>query len=174
MDFKALEKIQYGVYLIASAFDGQKSAFAANSVIQVSADPVKIAVSVSKQNWTHELIEKSGILSISAVSQSAPFEFIGKFGFRSGKTADKFENVEYKTFESGVPAVIQYASAIFELKVIDKFDVESHSIFVGKVLNMEKLSEETTMTYEYYHKVKGGLTAKNAPTYIKKQTAIKN
>ena len=75
------------------------------------------------------------------------------------------KNTEYKTYESGVPAVIQYASAIFEVKIIDKLDAGSHSIFVGEVLNMEKLSEETTMTYEYYHKIKGGRTAKNAPTY---------
>ncbi|MCL2390727.1 MAG: flavin reductase family protein [Endomicrobia bacterium] len=168
MDFTALEKIQYGVYLIASAFDGQKSAFAANSVMQVCASPVKIAISVSKQNWTYGLIEKAGLFSISAVSQSAPFEFIGKFGFRSGKTFNKFENTEYKTFESGIPAVIQYAAAVFELKITGKIDVGSHTVFIGEVLNMEKLSEETTMTYEYYHKIKGGLTAKNAPTYRNK------
>ena len=168
MDLTALEKIQYGVYFIASAFDGQKSAFAANSVMQVCASPVKIAVSVSKQNWTYGLIEKAGLFSISAVSQSAPFEFIGNFGFKSGKIFNKFENAGYKTFESGIPAITQYVSAVFELKSIDKIDVGSHMVFIGEVLSMEKLSEETTMTYEYYHKIKGGLTAKNAPTYRNK------
>ncbi|MCL2485393.1 MAG: flavin reductase family protein [Endomicrobia bacterium] len=168
MDLTALEKIQYGVYLIAAAFDGKKSAFAANSIVQVSAQPVKFAVSVSKQNWTYELIEKSGCFSISAITMSAPFEFIGKFGFHTGKTFDKFANTEYKTFESGVPAVTQYAGAIFELKISGKIDVGDHTVFIGDVLNMERLSQETTMTYEYYHKIKGGLTAKNAPTYIKR------
>ena len=52
---------------------------------------------------------------------------------------------------------------------LNKLDVQTHVIFIGKVKNMIMADEnKDTMTYEYYHKVKGGLTSKNAPTFIKK------
>ncbi len=168
MDFKALTKMQYGIYIISAASEGKASGQVANAVIQVTSDPVQFAACVSKKNFTCELIEKSGKFAMSAISQDAPFEFLGKFGFRSGRDVNKFENVEHITSASGIPVVTAYATAVYELDVVSKTDTGSHIIFIGKVTDMKVIDDtKETMTYEYYHKVKGGMTAKNAPTYVK-------
>ena len=169
MDLKPLEKVQYGVYIITSAYGENMSGQLANAVMQVTAEPVEFAVCISKRNFTYGLIDRSGKFAITALSREAPFEFMGKFGFKSGRDVNKFENVSYSLSQDGIPLITQYVTAVYEFEVINKLDVQTHVIFIGKVKNMIMADEnKDTMTYEYYHKVKGGLTSKNAPTFIKK------
>lgn len=92
--------------------------------------------------------------------------FIGKFGFRSGREIKKFENLKYKIGESGTPILIENSIAYIECEVIGKTDVFTHTVFFGKVINAEIISDEEPMTYAYYHEIKGKVP-KNAPTYIK-------
>ena len=170
MDLNALKKIHYGMYIVSSAADGKMSAMIANTVFQVTAEPVLFAVSISKQNFTYELIKKSGKFAVTSLSEEAPFEFIGKFGFKSGRATDKFDKVNYIISESGkLPVVLEYATAVYEAEVAKDIDLDTHVLFIGKVINMQLINEnKPTMTYEHYHEVKGGMTAKNAPTFIKK------
>ena len=170
MDFNALKKMHYGMYIVSSAADGKMSAMIANTVFQVTAEPVLFAASISKQNFTYELIKKSGKFAVTAIAEEAPFEFIGKFGFKSGRAINKFDKVNHIISESGkLPIVLEYATAIYEAEVVKEMDLDTHILFIGKVLNMQVIDEKKpTMTYEHYHTVKGGMTAKNAPTFIKK------
>jgi rubredoxin len=60
--------------------------------------------------------------------------------------------------------------ATFECEVVDKFDVGTHIIFIGQVVEAELLDEsKDPLTYAYYRDVKKGLAPKNAPTYIDKE-----
>jgi hypothetical protein len=54
-----------------------------------------------------------------------------------------------------------------EFKVIDKVDVETHTIFIGEMQDGEILEEGEPLTYSYYKMVKKGKSPKSAPTYIK-------
>ena len=58
-------------------------------------------------------------------------------------------------------------NSYFETEIVSQFETTTHTIFLCKVLNCEVLNDNATMTYSYYHKVKKGLTPKNAPTFIK-------
>ncbi|MDR2192229.1 MAG: flavin reductase family protein [Endomicrobium sp.] len=169
MDINALQKIQYGVYIVSSQFDGKKSAQLANCVFQITSNPIQFAASLSKQNFTCELLEGSGKLAISSLSEDAPFKFMGKFGFQSGRNTDKFSNVEYIVMQNGTPAITSYATAIYELEVKNKINLTTHILFIAEVSDMKIIDRsKNAMTYDYYHKIKGGLTSKNAPTYIQK------
>ncbi|MCL2144198.1 MAG: flavin reductase family protein [Endomicrobia bacterium] len=168
MDINALKKIQYGMYIISSAAEGKMSAQLSNTVFQITADPVQFAISISKQNFTYELIEKSGKFAITALSEDAPFEFMGKFGFKSGRSINKFEKVSHEISAAGIPAVLDFAAAVYEAETVKKIDMDTHVVFIGKITDMKIIDDsKNAMTYDYYRKVKGGLTAKNAPTYTK-------
>lgn len=134
-------------------------------MFQVTSQPSTIAVSINKKNLTHEYIENSRLFTVSVLSENAPLSFIGKYGFKSGRDIDKFKDVKYKLGKTKVPIVIDYSLAYIEAKVIDTIDVGTHTIFIGNVEDAEILSEEKPITYEYYHKVKGGYSPKTAPTY---------
>ena len=169
MDINALKKIQYGMYIISSAAEGKMSGQIANTVFQAAAAPVRFGVSISKQNFTYELMEKAGKFAVTALSEDAPFEFMGKFGFKSGRNINKFEKVKHEISAAGIPVVLDFAAAVYEAEITKKLDMDGHVLFIGKVTDMKIIdNSKNTMTYDYYHKVKGGLTAKNAPTYVKK------
>ncbi|MDI6861681.1 MAG: flavin reductase family protein [Caldisericia bacterium] len=168
MDLTALFKINYGLYIISSKFENKLNGQIANAVMQVTSEPPKIAICLNKNNLTHEFIEKSRIFTISILSKETPLTFIGHFGFKSGRDIDKFKDVNFIIGEkTGAPIVKDYTVAFIECKVIEKFDVGTHTIFIGEVLNCDKLSEDEPMTYAYYHEVKKGKASKNAPTFIK-------
>ena len=54
-----------------------------------------VAVSINKQNFTHEIIKETGVFAISVLSENAPLSFIGNFGFKCGRDFDKFVDVKY-------------------------------------------------------------------------------
>ena len=58
-------------------------------------------------------------------------------------------------------------------KLIQTVDCGTHDIFIAKVLDAQKISNEKEMTYRYYHEVIKAVAPKNAPTYIEEQN-VKN
>jgi rubredoxin/flavin reductase (DIM6/NTAB) family NADH-FMN oxidoreductase RutF len=122
-------------------------------------------VSINKKNLTHEYIEKCNQFTVTVLSEKATMKLIGTFGFKSGRDINKFENVNYRLLNNNIPIVLDSSIACIESKVIDRIDVGTHTIFIASVEDAKILSDEKAMTYEYYHKVKGGYSPKTAPTY---------
>jgi len=175
MNTKALHKLSYGMYVIGSRKGSKFNGQIANTVFQITSEPPTIAVSINKNNLTHEFIKESKVFTASVLCQDTPLSFIGHFGFKSGKDIDKFEGVNYKIGETQAPVVIDNAAAYLEAKVIQEVDVGTHTIFIGRLVDADVIREDKCMTYEYYHQVKRGTAPKTAPTYIeeKKVEAIK-
>ncbi|MCD6239585.1 MAG: rubredoxin [Thermotogae bacterium] len=166
MNPKALYKIGYGMYVVTSKMDGKLNGQIANTVFQVTSEPPTIAVSINKQNLTHEFIQKSKAFGVSILSKEAPLKLIGHFGFKTGKEIDKFKDVSYKTGVTGVPIPQDYVTAYLEIEVVNTVDAGTHTIFIGRLANAEVINNEEPMTYAYYHESKRGRAPKTAPTYI--------
>lgn len=166
MNKNSLYKLSYGMYVICTKSGDKKNGQIANTLFQITSDPVTVAVSINKSNLTHEYIQKDGVFTVSVISESAPLSFIGNFGFKSGRDTDKFKDVKYKKGLTEAPVVLDYSVAYIEFKVINSLSAGSHTVFVGEMVDSEVLSEENVMTYAYYHSVKNGKSPKNAPTYI--------
>lgn len=160
IDNKAFYKLSYGLYIVSSISDGKLNAQIANSVFQITSDPAVVAVSINKQNLTHEYIQKSKLIGVSALSVETPMEQVARFGFRSGRDTNKFEGISYKLGESGVPIIEDNAASYFELQVEKEVDVFTHTIFICKVLNAELLKDIDSMTYQYYQDIKRGKISK--------------
>jgi len=175
MNLKALYKLGYGLYVVCSRKGDKLNGQIANTVFQITSEPPTIAVSINKNNLTHEFIKESKVLAVSVLSQDTPLSFIGHFGFKSGRDISKLEGINYKTGETKAPVVIDNSLAYLELKVIQEVDVGTHTIFIGELVGADALREGEPMTYAYYHQVKRGTTPKAAPSYVeeKKVEAIK-
>lgn len=171
MNEKAFFKLSYGLYIVSSAANGKASGCVVNTLQQVTAIPARFSVALSKDNFTEQLIEESGVFHGVVLTRDVPMEFIGRFGFRSGKDFDKFEGMNVLEDTHHIPYLTDYACAHFTCKVIHKVDIGTHVLFVGEVLDAEIVKDEPPMTYAYYHEVKNGVTPKNAPSYqeVKKQ-----
>jgi len=166
MNLKALYKLGYGLYVVCSRKGNKLNGQIANTVFQITSEPPTIAISINKNNLTHEFIKESKVFVASVLSQDTPLPFIGHFGFKSGRDTDKFEGINYKTGETQAPVVTENALAYLEARVIQEVDVGTHTIFIGELVGADVLREGEPMTYAYYHLVKRGTTPKTAPSYI--------
>jgi len=157
------------MYVIGSRKGDKLNGQIANTVFQITSEPPTIAVSINKNNLTHEFIRESKMLAVSMLSQNTPLSFIGHFGFKSGRDIDKLEGINYEIGETQAPVVIENAVAYLEAKVIQEVDVGTHTIFIGEVVGADVITEDVCMTYNYYHQVKRGTTPKTAPSYIEEK-----
>lgn len=173
MDIKTLYQISYGLYIITSTQGGKFNGQIANTLFQVTSEPPTVAVSINKQNLTHEFIRDSHVFAASILSRGPPLSFIGNFGFKSGRDVDKLAQVSYKIGKTGAPVVLDHTLGYLEVKVINEVDVGTHTIFIGELVEAETLRSGEPMTYAYYHEVKRGTAPKTAPTYIKEEKVKK-
>lgn len=168
MDVESLFKISYGLYAVCSKFGIKSNAYIANTVFQVTAEPAKFAISCNKNNYTYGLIKDSGLFSFSILNMEAKAELIGLLGYKSGKDIDKFAEIKHIFGKSGCPIITEDTIAWFECRVVNSFDVGTHVIFVGELIENQMLhAMGEPLTYAYYRDIKKGKAPKNAPTYVK-------
>jgi len=171
MDLEALFQLNYGMYIVSSVKTDAMNGCIANTVFQITPEPPVIAMSISKENLTHEYISSSGVFAVSVLAEVAPIKFIGMFGFRSGKNSDKFGQTKYKKGVTGCPIVLENTTGFVEAKVINTIDAGSHTLFIGNVVACEQFNNgKVAMTYNYYRDVKKGRTPRTAATYQKKSS----
>jgi len=169
IDFNALFKISYGMYIVSSGDATYGNGFISNTVFQVTAEPAQFAACCNKNNYTSDIIEKYGYFSVSVLHQNTASETFGKFGYKSGKDTNKMEGTTLQYGKTGVPIVLDDAIAFLECKLVQKFDVGTHYIFIGELIQSQILDESIDpMTYAYYRQIKRGAAPKNAPTYVDK------
>jgi flavin reductase (DIM6/NTAB) family NADH-FMN oxidoreductase RutF/rubredoxin len=172
MNLKALYKLGYGLYIVTSIKENRLNGQVANTVFQITSEPPTIAVSINKNNLTHEFIKQSKVFAVSILSQDTPLAFIGHFGFKSGRDIDKLRGINYKIGETGAPLVTDNTLAYLEARVNKEVDAGTHTIFIGELVGAEVAKEGEPMTYAYYHQVKRGTTPKTAPSYIEEKKEI--
>ncbi len=169
MNEKALYTLNYGVYVVSTKSKGKLNGQIANVVFQITAEPPKIAVCLSKENLTHALVSESEIFNVSVLGKCCTMKLIGNFGFRSGRDIDKFKDYDYIIGKNGAPIVTDSAVAYLECAVESSMHLGGYTLFVGKVTEGDILQDEVPMTYAYYHIELKGKEPKTAPTYRKKE-----
>ncbi len=167
IDRKAFRTLSYGLYLITSREGERLNGQVANVAVQVTSKPSRIAIALNKENLTHQFVEKSRVFAVSVLAETAPMQFIGLFGFRSGRDVDKLAQVHYELGNTGAPMVTEHSVAVMEARVIHSIDVGTHTLFVGEVVGAKVIDDTASpLTYAHYHEVKGGKSPKTAPTYV--------
>ena len=175
LDLESLFNLSYGMCIVSSKTDGEFNGCIVNTVFQVTPEPPMVAVSVNRQNLTHEYIAQSKVFAVSILAEGAPLEFMGRFGFRTGRDIDKFREINYRTGIAGVPIVLDNTVGFIEAEVTAAIDIETHTLFIGKITACETIdSNKIPMTYRYYRDVKGGRTPRTAATYIKQKPKVKS
>lgn len=166
MNKAALYKLSYGLYVITSGEPGKFNGQIANTVFQVTSEPPTVAVSINKQNYTHECILDCRQFAVSILSEAASMTMIGAFGFKCGRDINKFDGIGTRTGKTGIPIVTDHTVSFIEAEVVGQLDCGTHTIFLGRVVESDVLDGVAEpMTYAYYHKIKGGKAPKSAPTY---------
>lgn len=151
MDPKALFNITYGLYVLTAREGEKDNGCIINTVMQVANDPVRIAISVIKQNKTHEMIQKTGVFNLSAITTEADFALFQRFGMQSGRDVDKFAGFDaVARSDNGLLYVTRMTNAFLSGKVVQAVDLGTHTMFIAEVVDGEVLSGGWGCTYTYY------------------------
>ena len=149
-DMSALFNIGYGLYVV-TCNDGKKdNGLIVNTVSQLTSTPNRIAVTINKQNYSHHVIKQTGVMNLNCLSTDAPFQVFESFGFRSGRTVDKFEGCTPLRSDNGLVFLPRFINSFMSLKVEDYVDFGTHGMFVCSITEARVLSDKETMTYTYY------------------------
>lgn len=165
MDKNFFRDMTYGMFVLSTKDDGRDVGCIVNTVTQITSESMIISVSINKNNFTNQAIKKNKKFAVTILSQVTNPEVIGKFGFFSSKDVNKFE--AFKTIREDDFAILDENICGFMIcELVQVIDVDTHDIFLAKVLNCKKLSELLPMTYSFYHSNIKGKAPKTAPTYI--------
>ena len=151
MDKKAMYKLTYGLFVLTANENGKDNGCIINTAIQAAGDPNQVSISVSKQNYTHDMIVRTGKFTVSSITEKADFSLFKRFGFQSGKDTDKFQGFDgWMRGINGVTYITESTNAYISVEVETSVDMGSHTLVIGKVTDMEVLSDDKSVTYEFY------------------------
>lgn len=152
MDNKAMFDLSYGLYVL-TAKDGDKdNGCIINTAMQVTVTPNQIIVTVNKNNYTHDMIVKTGMFNLSILTEGSSFDTFKNWGFQSGKDIDKTVGIAYKRAENGIIYLTKEVNAYISGRVVSATDLGTHTMFLANVENTEVLSVKESVTYSYYQK----------------------
>ena len=150
---ETLFKLTYGLFVLSSRDGLKDNGCIINTVMQVTDTPLQIAVAVNKNNYTLEMIEKSGIFNVSVLSEDVPFSVFERFGFKSGREENKFSDFEYKQRSANdIYYITKYTNAYISAKVVNMIDCGTHMMIIAEVTQALTLSDTPSVTYDYYFK----------------------
>ena len=158
MKLDVLKNMSYGMYIIG-ACDEKKVGCVANTVVQITNDPITFIVSLNKNNVTTKTILKTKKFSVSILDEETNPEVIGTFGYHTSSEVDHYQEVD------GLP-VLEDSCGYITCEVINILETTTHLVILGKTLTMDGYKDIRPMTYRFYHEQLKGKSPKTAPTYI--------
>lgn len=151
IDNNALFKLSYGLFVL-TAKDGDKdNGCIINTVTQLTDIPKRLTIAVNKQNYTHDMIMKTGAFNVSVLSEDVPFKVFQHFGFQSGREVDKFaDGSVIARSQNGIVYLPEYTNAFISAQVIETRDYGTHTLFIADIVQAQILSDVPSVTYTYY------------------------
>lgn len=146
---KITRKITQGMYVLTTKDGG----CIVDSVSQISSgeNPL-IAVAIMKKNYTNELLKMNNKFAISVLGMKAKPDIIKTFGFNSSKDIDKFK--EINTTEAQGINIINDSLGYMVCEIIDSVDNDTHTLFIGRLIEADMFEDKEPMSYGYYQEHK--------------------
>lgn len=149
---KITRKITQGMYVLTTNGGG----CIVDAVSQISTgDNPYISVAVMKNNYTNELLKKNNKFALSVLGMNVDPEIIKTFGMNSMKKVDKFKKTETTEVE-GIK-MINDSLGYMLCEIVDSIDNDTHTLFIGKLIQADIYQDNAPMSYGYYQENKDEL-----------------
>jgi flavin reductase (DIM6/NTAB) family NADH-FMN oxidoreductase RutF len=138
------QRLTQGVYVVGVANGDAHNAFTAAWVMQVSFDPLLLALSINPQHSSYALLKLGRAFSVN-VLKKGQLELAAHYG-RPAR-ADKLALSEWTTGHTGAP-LLHESLAWFECQVEGEYPAGDHVLTLGKVIDGKLLDAKAEpMTY---------------------------
>lgn len=152
MNNNVMHNISYGLFVLTAKENDKHNGCIINTLQQVTTSPNQIAITVNKENYTHDMIMRTGEFNVSIISESADFDMFKHFGFQSGRDVNKFADYPMGIADNGLAYLHEHSNGYVSGKITSSMDLGTHTLFIADVTGGEVLNEEPSVTYDYYHK----------------------
>lgn len=153
MNEKTMFNMSYGLYVLTAREGEKDNGCIINTAQQVTSTPNRVSIAVNKQNYTHDMLIRTGIFNLSILTEQVPFSLFQHFGFCSGRDCNKFMDWDAMLrSNNGVYFLTRFVNGYLSGQVINHIDLGTHTLFVADVTDCDVLSSDPSATYAYYHK----------------------
>lgn len=152
MNNKAMYNLSYGLFVLTARENAKDNGCIVNTVTQVTTSPNRILVAVNKNNYTHDMLLRTGEFNVSILTERTAFDTFKHWGFQSGSDVDKAVDITFKRAENQIIYLTEETNAYISAKVISTTDLGTHTLFLADVTDAEVLSDDPSATYSYYQK----------------------
>jgi flavin reductase (DIM6/NTAB) family NADH-FMN oxidoreductase RutF len=128
---KAFDTMRSGLAIVTTAYRRKPAGCTCTWISRVSFDPPLVAVFLSPQRSTLEMIRRGKRFAINILGEDT-MAIARRFGFESGPEADKFDGVEYATGESGSP-ILRAAVSYLDCRLESITSFGDHEMVLGRV-----------------------------------------
>ena len=132
------QRLTLGVYVVGVAHGEARNAFTAAWVMQVSFNPLLLALSIDPQHSSYHLLKEGRAFSVN-VLKKGQLELAEHFG-RSA-SSDKLAGIEWTQGCAGLP-LLRESLAWFECRLVDEYPAGDHVLVLGYVIGGKLLDSE--------------------------------
>ena len=131
----AARSLVWPVCLVGALQNDKHNIMTVAWITQISANPLKLIISIDESRFTHNMISETGEFVVSILGSDQK-EIAAVCGSRSGRNADKINQLKIKTVPSTVVKVprLDGCLANMECKVVAQHPAGDHTLFVGEVV----------------------------------------
>jgi len=137
-----VKHINHGVYVIGVGLGERQNAFTAAWVIQVSFQPLLLAISINPAHYSFRLLQESGVCTVNVLGQNQ-YALAEHFGRAA---PDKMAGFQWQRAETGAP-ILSESLAYFDCRVSHYTDAGDHKIVVCQVLRAATLNPGQPLLY---------------------------
>jgi flavin reductase (DIM6/NTAB) family NADH-FMN oxidoreductase RutF len=139
-------RLNAGVYVVGVAEGERRNAFTASWLMQVSFDPLLLALSVNPGHASYPLLVAGGGFTVSVLSHDQ-LDLARHFGTRSGRETDKLAGISWRPGRTGAPILVG-AVAYLECRLTSRIPAGDHEIAIARPIAGEiLLPGATPLTY---------------------------
>ena len=120
-----MDRLNNTACVVTTAYKGQLAGCFVTFVTGCSLEPPRLLVLTSHENLTHELVKRSGVMTVHLVPRGRE-EWIRHFGYQSGRDVDKFANLDWEAGVTGSP-ILPDALGHVEGRVLNSMDCGDHT-----------------------------------------------
>ncbi len=139
-------RLTQGVYVVGVSDGEERDAFTAAWVMQVSFDPLLLALSINPEHASYPLLHTGGGFTVNVLKQGQ-LDLARRFGTRSGREEDKLADIPWRPGRTGAP-ILEDALAYFDCELSGEMGAGDHDLTLGRVTGGRLLDAEAEpLTY---------------------------
>jgi flavin reductase (DIM6/NTAB) family NADH-FMN oxidoreductase RutF len=143
---QAMRRLAAGVTIVTTQHGEVRGGLTATAVCSLSIDPPQLLVCVNRSAAAHALIAEGENLCVNLLAHKH-HELAARFAGQTGILgADRFDVGRWGRLRTGAP-VLEDALASFDCVVTEKVAASTHTIFIGRVVDVHLRNDGRPLLY---------------------------